>query len=216
MTDTAEAPDSGNIVYTSQHLRRTGRKQGNETFERLYEEALAEFRRVGFVEAKVENIAKKAGISRAAFYFHFPSKDDVLMEFQRRTAEEVLNRIGGEGAEFVPTPKSIKAFMEIALEGVLLQARVEENRQLIKEQMILQMRKTPSEIDDNPIEGLIQQFFAQASEDGLVRSDMPSVEIAKAFKNCMLDLFREVADNPEGYEESCRHIVNIFIRGVSA
>ena len=203
------------IYYTTQHLRRAGRKQGNETYERVYQEALSEFRRVGFTEAKVDTIAKNAAISRATFYFHFPSKDDVLMEFQRRTAEEVINKIGGKDALVIPTPKSIKAFMDAALKGVLLQAAVKENRQLVKEQLILQIRKRPPADEHNPIGGLINQFFEQAAEDGLVRDDMPPSEIAKAFKNCMLDLFREVADNAEDYEEGCRNIIKIFIRGVS-
>jgi len=204
-----------NLVYTTQHLRRAGRKQGNETYERVYQEALSEFRRVGFTAAKVEKIAKNAAISRATFYFHFPAKDDVLMEFQRRTAEEVVNRIGGKDARVIPTPKSIKAFMNVALKGILLQAEVKENRQLIKEQLILHIRKGPSVDEQNPIEGLTKQFFEQAADDGLVRDDMPPAEITKAFNNCVLDLFREVADNPEGYQEGCRNIIKIFIRGVS-
>jgi len=207
--------ESAETVYTTQHLRRAGRKQGHETYERVYQEALSEFRRVGVLDARVGAIARNAGVSRATFYFHFPSKDDVLIEFQRRIAEEVLNKVGGEEARVVPTPKSIKAFMEVALEGVLLQAAQEENRPLVKEQLILQLRKHSNKDDTNPMEALSQQFFQWAVEDGLVRDDMPAEELAKAFKNCMFDLYREVADNPEGYKESCRHIINIFIRGVS-
>ena len=52
------------------------------TRERLFEAAIEEFRREGFDRASIARIAKRAGVSRASFYFHFPTKDHVLAELQ--------------------------------------------------------------------------------------------------------------------------------------
>ncbi|MBK7973025.1 MAG: TetR/AcrR family transcriptional regulator [Deltaproteobacteria bacterium] len=47
------------------------------TAERLLEAAQAEFGRVGFDGARLEDIARAAGISRPSLLYHFGSKDDL-------------------------------------------------------------------------------------------------------------------------------------------
>ena len=59
-------------------------RQRAETRERIFETALREFRDVGFAGAQIDRIAKKAGVARGTFYFHFPMKDDVMLELARR------------------------------------------------------------------------------------------------------------------------------------
>jgi TetR/AcrR family transcriptional repressor of uid operon len=68
-------------------------RQRDLTRSRLYAEALAEFRRVGFARASVSNIATSAGVSRASFYFHFPTKEHVLLELQWRLEVELVERL---------------------------------------------------------------------------------------------------------------------------
>ena len=57
-------------------------RPGDHTRRRLFETAVAEFRRVGVARASIGRIAETAGVSRPAFYFHFPTKDHVLLELQ--------------------------------------------------------------------------------------------------------------------------------------
>ena len=46
--------------------------QRQETFERLYETALAEFHRVGVDAARVSEICRQAKVAKGTFFFHFP------------------------------------------------------------------------------------------------------------------------------------------------
>ncbi len=57
-------------------------RQVESTRARLFEAAIAEFHRVGFDRASVARIAREAGVSRPSFYFHFPTKEHVLLELQ--------------------------------------------------------------------------------------------------------------------------------------
>ena len=57
-------------------------RQVDSTRARLFEAAIAELRRVGFARANVTRIAREAGVSRPSFYFHFPTKEHVLLEVQ--------------------------------------------------------------------------------------------------------------------------------------
>ncbi|MBW2393207.1 MAG: TetR/AcrR family transcriptional regulator [Deltaproteobacteria bacterium] len=68
-------------------------KRRQKTRATLYEAALAEFVRVGFGNASVAEIARTAGVSRPSFYFHFPSKEHVLLELQWRKELEVIDRL---------------------------------------------------------------------------------------------------------------------------
>ncbi len=71
----------------------TRARQREETRERIFETALREFREVGLAAARIERIAKKAGVARGTFYFHFPTKDDVMLELARRINARIVRRM---------------------------------------------------------------------------------------------------------------------------
>jgi AcrR family transcriptional regulator len=64
-----------------------------KTRQRLYQCALAVFRKEGVAACRIEDIAKAAGVSRGAFYFHFPTKTDVLLERVRETEAQICAAI---------------------------------------------------------------------------------------------------------------------------
>lgn len=74
-------------------LPRPRERASDQTWRRLFQEALAEFRRVGVEHASIGRIAEAAGVSRPTFYFHFPTKDHVLLELQRTLEEPIAARI---------------------------------------------------------------------------------------------------------------------------
>ena len=63
-----------------------------ETRARLLHAALAEIARRGLGGADVSAIAAAAGVVRGTFYFHFPTKEHVLIEIER----DEETRIAGE------------------------------------------------------------------------------------------------------------------------
>ena len=76
--------------------RRSARElQRQHTRARLFEAALAEFAKVGFDGASVAEIARAAGVSRPSFYFHFPTKEHVLLELQWRKELELVAQLEG-------------------------------------------------------------------------------------------------------------------------
>jgi AcrR family transcriptional regulator len=65
------------------------------TRRRLFDAAIEEFRREGFDRASIARIAKRAGVSRPSFYFHFPTKDHVLLELQWNLELRIVERLQG-------------------------------------------------------------------------------------------------------------------------
>ncbi len=74
-------------------MATTREDQRKQTRRRIYECALAIFRRDGVVASRTDDIAKAAGVSRGAFYFHFPTKEHVLLERMRETEDEICAAI---------------------------------------------------------------------------------------------------------------------------
>lgn len=68
-----------------------------QTRERLFGAAVAEFKRSGMAEADVGAIVAAAGVAHGTFFFHFPTKEHVLLEMEQREEE----RIAGQFARFV-------------------------------------------------------------------------------------------------------------------
>jgi AcrR family transcriptional regulator len=61
-----------------------------ETRARLFEAALAEIGRCGLVGADVSAIASAAGVARGTFYFHFPTKEHVLVELELNEEAKIV------------------------------------------------------------------------------------------------------------------------------
>ena len=70
-----------------------------ETRRRLLEAALETFRQDGLAGARIDDIAQKVGVSRGTFYFHFPTKEDVVLEHISRTEAEVAAAVDALPAE---------------------------------------------------------------------------------------------------------------------
>jgi len=86
-----EGPPAAPPIDAKARVRISRSRQRADTRERIFETALREFRDVGFGAAHIDRIAKNAGVARGTFYFHFPTKDDVILELARR-----INRRGAE------------------------------------------------------------------------------------------------------------------------
>ena len=70
--------------------RETKRRQ---TRERLMGAAIAEFKRAGMADADVGAIVAAAGVAHGTFFFHFPTKEHVLLELERREEERIAKQL---------------------------------------------------------------------------------------------------------------------------
>ena len=66
-----------------------------ETRARLFDAALTEIGRSGLAGADVSAIASAAGVVRGTFYFHFPTKEHVLVELERNEEVKIVEELDG-------------------------------------------------------------------------------------------------------------------------
>jgi len=71
-------------------LRRTKREQRDESIEKLLREALSLFVTKGYRATTLEQISSAAGLTKGAVYFHFGSKEAVLIQLLNRVESEVM------------------------------------------------------------------------------------------------------------------------------
>src|SRR5437588_4191309 len=84
----APSPATSSVAGGARELRRL------ETRARLFDAAVAEIARKGLTAADVAAIAASAGVARGTFYFHFPTKDHVLIELERNEEFRIVGELG--------------------------------------------------------------------------------------------------------------------------
>lgn len=73
-------------------------RKKERTRREIYAAAMALFARRGFEQVTVEQVCEAAGIAKATFFTHFPTKSALLLEFQREVASELAARPAGPRA----------------------------------------------------------------------------------------------------------------------
>ncbi len=101
-----EEPDIGPLVETPTQVDATAAPRtappaahANDTRQRILSVALDLFTEQGYDGTSLREIAEQLGVTKAALYYHFESKEDILMALHMRIHDfgrEALMRIGEE------------------------------------------------------------------------------------------------------------------------
>jgi TetR/AcrR family transcriptional regulator, repressor for uid operon len=161
------------IKATARDVRR------RQTHERILGAAIAEFRRSGMAGADVNAIVAVAGVAHGTFFFHFPSKEHVLLELESR--EEA--RIAAEFATYLEDPHGLATALT---EVVRLVAGLEQRlgSLLFKELLALHFSPTRPNRDDwsdHPVIVLLVDEIERARGEGYVHPEVDAFYSATFF-----------------------------------
>lgn len=149
---------------------RQRERQKEETRQRVYEAALAVFRAEGAEAARVDDIAARAGVSRGTFYFHFPSKDDVLRERMTRSQLEVVGSL-----EALSIEEPIRRVLGHVADAIAHQWRDEPR--LLADIGMVALKTTADALSDtarmHPLQRALVPYFERASQRGEVGALIP-------------------------------------------
>ena len=150
-----------------------------QTRERILGAAIAEFKRSGMTGAEVSAIVAAAGVAHGTFFFHFPSKEHVLLELESR--EEA--RIAAEFARFLDSPHDmVSALTEVVDLVTNLEQRF--GPVLFKEILALHFSPTRPHKDewtDHPVIVLLVREIERARGDGEVHPEVDAFYSATFF-----------------------------------
>lgn len=150
-----------------------------QTRERILGAAIAEFQASGMAGADVGAIVSAAGVAHGTFFFHFPSKEHVLLELERR--EET--RMAAEFADFLENAHDLATALA---ELVRLVGSLEQRFGpiLFKELLALHFsptRPTKDEWSDDPMIVLLVREIERARGDGEVHPEVDAFYSAAFF-----------------------------------
>lgn len=86
MPSTTSASETSPVVKTREAQRL-------QTRARLFDAAVAEIGRSGLAGADVAAIAAATGVARGTFYFHFPTKEHILVELERAEEAKIVAKL---------------------------------------------------------------------------------------------------------------------------
>jgi AcrR family transcriptional regulator len=182
-----------------------------QTRARVLCAALTEFKRSGMSGADVNAIAAAAGVAHGTFFFHFPSKEHVLLELECQ--EEA--RIAAEFAQFLADTHELVAAL---LEVVRLVAGLEQRLGplLFKELLALHFsptRPSKDEWTDHPVIVLLVEEIERARDDGMVHPEVDGFYSATFF---LLGIYGVLTttDNAEKRDTMLTKLVATAVRGL--
>lgn len=170
-------------VVNGPSARETKRLQ---TRERLLGAAVAEFKRAGMAEADVAAIVAAAGVAHGTFFFHFPTKEHVLLELEKREED----RMAKQFARYLDKGHDLESALSEAARLVLaLERRLGEL--LFKDFLALHFSQTrPAAEDggDHSLVLLLAQRIEHARSQGEVDAEVNPMNSAVFFLLCLYAL----------------------------
>jgi AcrR family transcriptional regulator len=150
-----------------------------QTRERLMGAAVAEFKRSGIAEADVGAIVTAAGVAHGTFFFHFPTKEHVLLELEHREEARIAKQMG----RFLDSRPDLAATLREAVRLVVgLERRLGDP--LFKDFLALHFSQTrpPAEDgNDHPLIVAVAQEIERAQQRGEVDPDVNPMNSAVFF-----------------------------------
>ena len=140
--------------------------------------AIAEFKRSGMAEADIGAIVAAAGVAHGTFFFHFPTKEHVLLELERREEERIAKQL----ERYVSSQHSLASILNEAVSLVLgLERRL--GAVLFKDFLALHFSQTrpADESKEHPVIVTVAQEIERAKQLGQVDPDVNPVNSAVFF-----------------------------------
>lgn len=184
-------------------------RQREETRRRLYLAALQIFRRDGVGGCRIDDIAKLAEVSRAAFYFHFPTKEDVLIELLRESEKPISESIAALKPD-TPVDRVVEATADAL-------ARFWEHEPLLLPEVAtvaLRMNAVVTDREAEPVRAILSHHFTAAAARHELSPVLPPEVLADFFlANCLAAMMAWCANPLLPLQQVLRGVAHLFLTG---
>lgn len=180
----------------------------------MYEAALNAFRETGVGGARIDDIAAEAGVSRATFYFHFPTKDDVLLDLLRTSQVDMAMALARlpEGSSLEDALRCVARTMASQWSGEPL---------LLAEIGMVAIKRTAQNLQELEgsfaIQTALVPWFERASAHARVDPLLPPTLLAEFFLVNLFGAALAWCGNPcVPLQELLDNVVIFFLRAASS
>lgn len=201
-------------------VRRT-KEEAEQTRAMLLDAAEAVFLQNGVAGASLDQIARAAGVTRGAVYWHFKNKDDIFHAMHER----VKLPIKALFEEALAAEDPVLALKDFCIHILRYLARDERARRVFTIMQFKCETIDPGDEDKPPFDQnrdemikKTRKVFRKAQDDGIVTTDLSADAMAIALHNYMSGIFADYLRNPGLYNMRtiAPKLVEIFFRGIAA
>lgn len=162
--------------------------------------AIAEFTRAGMADADVGAIVASAGVAHGTFFFHFPTKEHVLLELERREEDRIAKRFA-QFTQSLEDTKSHPDLPSVLRESVDLVMGLERRLGVLLFKDFLALHFSPTrppaeDGDDHPLIVLVADQIEKARQRGDTASDITPMNSAIYFLLGLYALLITTDDSP--------------------
>jgi TetR/AcrR family transcriptional regulator, acrAB operon repressor len=209
-------------MYVKEETMRKTAAEAAETRQAILRAALDEFSQRGYSATTLDGIARAAGVTRGAVYWHFASKAALYEELLRAfggQAGAIMGAAAAEGGDFITIcqriltrlltrleeDRELRAVMELSLfktEHTAELAGVVANQRASMNELIAQLA------------GIMQAGIAQ----GALRAGLDPWDVARGFLAYQQGIFHLWLTDPDAFSlrERASALADLFIRGIRA
>jgi AcrR family transcriptional regulator len=161
-----------------------------ETRARLFDAALAEVDRRGLAAADVSAIAAAAGVVRGTFYFHFPTKEHVLIEAEHNEETRIVSELGEASGDLTTV------FSQVVQHVLDAQRRL--GAIVFRDMLGLHFSSTrpgDDELAQHPLAAFLVGVISRAQDAGQISSKVDAAELGTFFLTGLFALLATGADD---------------------
>jgi AcrR family transcriptional regulator len=186
--------------------------QREATRDQIFTTAMELFDERGYDAVGIDEIVRAAEVARGTFYFHFPRKDDVLIELIRRSDQHIVGKMAA-----IKRGRPLRAVLRATTDGF---AEVwEARRALLPHAGAVALRRiaeVQAERDREPLRLELVKHVAAAVEAGDLRSKLPAQMLADVFLlNVFAALMAWAAVGAPSLDVIMPAVIDLFLHGAS-
>ena len=179
-----------------------GQARGEKSRRELTEIAIDCFSRFGYQGTSVDRIAKAAGVTKGAIYYHFRDKEDLLTAAVADRVQEFERRVQ-RSCEGLDAPSALRRIARVCVEHaksndyprftITLMVEAIDTNHAISNQLREMMRR---------FRAFLREIIRAGQESGTFRSNIDASAAAAMYTSCVLGAEVQYFQDPERFRFS--------------
>ena len=157
-------------------------EKGLQTRQAIFDTAIALFAKKGYGKVTIDDICEKVGVTKGAFYNHFNSKDQIILEEFMRMDEHYI-KVARDISGLESSTEKLRLFNREAIK-LMADLGVTMMKVVYHSQIAPNMRRPYLTDNKRFLYKITNELIKEGQDKGEIRKDLASEEMAAMLINC--------------------------------